>query len=114
MFLEIQKDGEQRVSPIEPWRQLLLDAADYIECHGWVRARIGTAGGPVCAVGAMWMAFQGNIPTKGDWDTGRSIDDAMNYLGAYVRTFGYREVATFNDARSGSEVIAAMRSCAFS
>jgi hypothetical protein len=42
---------EQRVA-IEPWRQELLDAADYIETHGWCRgmARMGSA---VCAIEAL-------------------------------------------------------------
>ena len=42
---------EQRVA-IEPWRQELLDAADYIETHGWCRgmARMGSA---VCVLEAL-------------------------------------------------------------
>jgi hypothetical protein len=42
---------EQKVA-IEPWRQVLLDAADYIETHGWSQG-LSRQGSAVCAMEAI-------------------------------------------------------------
>ena len=110
MFLETKREGEAKT--VESWRQLLLDAADYIEAHGWVKNRIGTTGAAVCAVGAIWMAFQGDIPTHGRWGTGRVIDVAFDRLTQHVKELGFRGPSYFNDASTKSKVLAEMRACA--
>ena len=35
MFVEEKHEGAAPVVVLERWRQVLLDAADYIEWHGW-------------------------------------------------------------------------------
>lgn len=37
----------------EPWRQVLLDAADYIEAHGWCQNALEDHDGSVCVLGAI-------------------------------------------------------------
>lgn len=39
--------------PLEPWQQLLLDAADLLEQKGWCRGAYETNEGRHCAVGAI-------------------------------------------------------------
>ena len=80
----------------------------------WHRWSLGTEGGPVCAVGGLWMAFQGNIPAIGNWNTGRSIDEAYGHLSHHVSKIGHYCLATWNDAegRTKEEVAATLRAVA--
>lgn len=50
MFVE---SGRVTEVTLEPWRQVLLDAADYIETYGWCQHDIRDEQGRVCIVGAM-------------------------------------------------------------
>jgi hypothetical protein len=50
MFLDEKKAGEQKVDAAS---KLLLDAADYIDVHGWCQNAPISAVGTVCAMGAM-------------------------------------------------------------
>ena len=112
MFVETKREGE---TTIEPWRKVLLDAADYIEKHGWCQGRIGNAGESVCAVGAMWMAFDGTIPKQANWVKDRAVDQAYRAMCNYVMCNYVRSYpAEWNDepGRTAAEVTAAMRECA--
>jgi hypothetical protein len=40
---------------IEPWRQVMLDAADILECDGWIRGAYQKPEG-YCAIGALRKA----------------------------------------------------------
>lgn len=42
---------------LEPWQQLLLDGADYIEKHGWCQHALRTNEGRVCVRGALVSAI---------------------------------------------------------
>lgn len=114
MFLETKKDGEVQAKTIEPWRQLLMDAARYIDRHGWCQRRIGTAGGHACAVGALWMAYQGSMPRTPEWDKHPVMSDAVEKLCIAVKASPFGGVAQWNDThgRVQDEVVSAMRACA--
>ena len=42
--------------PLEPWRRRLLDAADYIEAHGWCQGTHSDEHGKVCVVEAITLS----------------------------------------------------------
>jgi hypothetical protein len=66
---------------LEPWQQILIDAADIIEKHGWIKDRYHTVHG-YCAVGAIMkvggydvrrnQSIHGNLPPV--------VKDAMTQL----------------------------------
>ena len=82
---------------IEPWRGVLLIAADYIEQHGWCQGG-WTDGERVCALQA--IRLQDSLYGS----------NAQNKL----RDFLGRDVATWNDrkGRTQQEVTATLRACA--
>ncbi len=57
MFVETKRAGEA-ATVTEPWRSLLLDAADYIEKNGWCQGE-WYQDGRVCAMGAMTQCSSG-------------------------------------------------------
>lgn len=83
----------------EPWRQVLLDAADYIEAHGWSQGCWSRNGMP-CALWAI-------IKIGADHDL-----VAMAQMGMEKRIGG--KVAKWNDApgRTSTEVCATLREVA--
>jgi len=102
MFLDPKKDGEQTTKTLEPWRQLLLDAADYMEVHGHCINVSQNDKGAVCIIGALDA-----VKTSSCWSDGLFAMD-----GFLRRTTIYRSSEDFNDTHTGPEVIAAMRACA--
>jgi hypothetical protein len=111
MFLDEKKVGEDKVT-LEPWRKALLDAADYIEEHGWCQGSLTSDGGRVCAGGAVLMAHSGSLTTN--YPLGSVPDKAIYMLEKYVDASHYFGIASWNDAkeRTKGEVVAAMRGCA--
>lgn len=53
MFQEDRSVGPAVVTPIEPWRQVLLDAAQRIRERGWCRGTVCDSKGRNCAIGAI-------------------------------------------------------------
>jgi hypothetical protein len=54
MFLYDPKEAETKPEvQLEPWRQHLLDAAQYIREHGWCQRTIRDEEGRVCLIGAL-------------------------------------------------------------
>ena len=97
MFVETKKEGEAP-SQFEPWRQLLLNAADYIEIYGWCQNQ-RSLDGRVCAIGAIEAVAYGQSK-----DAARRA--LIEYLGECI--------VVWNDApgQTEVEVVAAMRDCA--
>ncbi len=61
MFLEEKKLGENQVT-LEPWRQILLEAAEELDRSGWCQGLMFDTEGRRCAAGAMaavWAALLG-------------------------------------------------------
>jgi hypothetical protein len=94
-----KKQPDPEIS-IEPWRQLLLDAADYIEVNGWCQKTVQDYEGRVCAVGAMLCVLpQGN----------KNFDKAFTKLQSAV---GLIPIWNDNCNRTKEQVIAKMREVA--
>ena len=97
---------EQKVA-IEPWRQALLDAADYIETHGWSRG-LPRQGSAVCALEAIRRSV----------GRGRARVEAMDHLGRlFAPSFlepSRWDVAMWNDlaGQTKANVVATMRAVA--
>src|SRR5258708_4656055 len=76
----------------EPWRKVLMDAADYIQAHGWWNngavslwrdllclSRAGTKRGGVCAIIAL-----GRVDTGGAKDWVVAYDKLRAFLGMHI------------------------------
>lgn len=83
---------------LEPWRQSLLDAADYIERVGWCQGIPINARGNVCISQAL------NKVTQGDLERWK----AFQHLYAYLDT---RLLTIWNDGadRTKEEVLTTLR-----
>jgi hypothetical protein len=103
MFVEEKRQGEVAV-PLEPWRQVLLDAADSIERLGWIQHALGTGSGPRCVLGA--IHFAGAERGSGWLWTGTI--DAVTKMHAAL---GRNNLPVWNDApgRTKDEVLALLR-----
>lgn len=97
----------------EPWRQLLLDAADYMETHGHCKGNFENTLGQVCFYGALkkvcgWDTETHNVLTP---------DEKILFMDAVCKVklcFPGRDMVVWNDApeRTGEDVIAVMREVA--
>ncbi len=87
---------------VEAWRQVLLDAAEYIRVHGHCKGEGIARDGRVCSIGAIFSVAD----TDSTWL-------AQHHLAAYLRRSG-EFIVSFNDApeRTADEVIAALRAAA--
>lgn len=82
---------------LEPWRKVLLDAADYIEAHGWRQNSYGLEPhGSTCMVGAIFRV-------------GGTMSGALHRIDARCLPYA----SAWNDApgRTAAEVCAALRAC---
>lgn len=99
---------ETKPAIAEPWRRVLMDAADRIEWLGWTTsAAQKNPPGAVCAVLAMPC---GDMAAK---------DDAIEHLAHYLGNeglIGRGCIYRWNDApgRAAAEVCATLRACAAS
>ena len=100
MFVEEKREKVPRRVVLEPWRRVLLDAADYIEGHGWCQHEMYN-GGKVCALGAIVVASRKFAHNDGG--AGRRM---VEYLAGPVHLW--------NDApsRTQREVTDGLRACA--
>jgi hypothetical protein len=78
---------------------VLNQAADYLEQHGWIQGGLGTPDGPRCVAGAI-----------GGLERGRFCEAWL----AFTRYLKPEHPATWNDApgRTKGEVVAALRAAA--
>jgi hypothetical protein len=111
MFLDEKKIGEVKVAA-EPWRQMLLDAADYIDVHGWCQKQPLNKHGNVCAVGAVYAVDNSLGVLTGKATTGSVMaSEALERLRKYT---GSSTVWLWNDKpwRTKEEVVFVIRECA--
>jgi hypothetical protein len=102
MYVEEKKLGE---TEIDEAGKILLDAADYIERHGWCQNVYANEFGNVCVMGALLHFVQWP-----DYPEGRA-KEIMPRLTKYL---GVTRVDNWNDApgRTKEEVVAALRGAA--
>ena len=106
-FVEAKPEVE-----LEPWRRVLLDAAQYIREHGWCQNSVRTDDGRVCAIGAIGMAYDAAFHNSRCCEIAIT---AMNHLDATLARKGHLpDIVKFNDApgRTAEEVARAMEECA--
>lgn len=96
---------ETKTTTLEPWRRLLLDAADYMETHGHCKANFWDAEGQVCLAGAIL-----SVQKVGD------VDNCYRAWRALQAATGAYDMILWNDApeRTAAEVIQTMREVALS
>lgn len=108
MFVDEKPQGEVQTptTPVlEPWRQLLLDAADVMEHFGKCNGNYYDEMGHVCVLGAIYRA---TFAPPTSW-----IHDGLGLRAALkFRNFVGMSPDRFNDAHTQAEVLAAMRACA--
>jgi hypothetical protein len=112
MFLDEKKLGEQKVV-LEPWRQALFNAADYIDEHGWCQGKIRDCDGSVCALGAIFAVGSLN---EGGQALSRAGIGAIVHMSDYIND-GSRmiySIESWNDMhiRTKDDVTSALRGCA--
>jgi len=108
MYVEEKKLGETNIDNVG---QVLLEAADYIEWHGWCQhIAIGPAG-KLCAVGALLHVAIPNIKHSTVWEMSPLALSAFAKLRRYLGTDG---IESWNDTRGRTkdEVVAALRAAA--
>src|SRR5262245_43210550 len=91
----------------EPWREVLLKAADLIEKHGLSKRCLERPDGSLCIMGAINMAMYGkSFVINDDPVRAKAIDRMDDFCGA---TF-----IQFNNARhtTKDDIVAKMRECA--
>ena len=90
---------------------VLRHAARIIEERGWCQGYFGTSSGPVCALGAVYAAGNGDpIPTYTTQRQWEAIDALRDYLDVLM----IPDISHWNDmqGRTAAEVIAALRAAA--
>jgi hypothetical protein len=87
--------------PVELWRKIMLDAANYIDAHGLHKGAF-RGGRSVCAMGAM--------AEVGDCLPFDVINEALDRLTLFING----SIPFWNDApsRTKADVVATMRACA--
>lgn len=102
----------------EPWRKVLMDAADYIEAHGWCQHSVATDDGRACLNGAIKIAG-GMNPQASNWRDYPAVIIATEAMRSRVGLpdqyfAGHRDATLWNDTpgRTAAEVCNALRECA--
>ncbi len=98
------KEWEKPAVKLEPWQQVLLEAALYLNTHGWTRGTFKNQLGQVCIMGA----FACIVPDMPDRQA--AIFTALCEFERYVG----QSTASWNDQphRTKEEVIAALEGAA--
>lgn len=104
-FLETKREGEAQTIPgKEPWRELLLKAADEMERRGHCVGEYMDKAGAVCIIGALRTIEK--IPFEGPPTP--DVNLAVRKFGSFVE----EPAIMFNDNHTQSEVLATIRACA--
>jgi hypothetical protein len=103
MYLEEKKLGETNIDNIG---KVLLDAADYIERHGWIQRTYKTNAGKVCATGAIVLSS----PRGPDFP----VPVIINATARLKKYLGVDHIPVWNDTpgRTKDEIVAALRGAA--
>ncbi len=115
MLYDKRWDKLEAAVELEPWRQLLLEAADVIEQRGWCRHTRMNSRGEVCAVGAILSARWGfDRLDWGSWYDDEPTREAVLNLRARVASGTISGVGGWNDTpdRTKDEVVAMLRDVA--
>lgn len=102
-----KKWDQQQTKTLEPWRQVLLDAADLIEKNGKAEGTF-TRKGAYCAVGAISQAERGKCTASSTLGT-IFTSEALRRLYQYLEF----DVIEWSDTSSKEHVIETMRNCAY-
>lgn len=110
MFVDDKKLGEQQTETTEPWRLILLKAADLIEQCGHCKNAVVDSTGAMCMGGAINMADTGNPFTVGC--RSEAGEEAAQQLHKFCR---YNFVV-YNNARltTAADAVEKLRACAHS
>lgn len=124
MFVETKRDGESITPPQEPWRDLMLKAADLIDRYGLAKGHLVDEQGQMCVRGALLVAG-GATPLRGGGLLGcRTCDqysEADHHFCRYViDQLGLFSYDPFNASalwnnhpdRTKAEVVTELRRCA--
>ncbi len=104
MYLELKQPGEAPIAPpptLDPWRQLLLEAAVLIERKGWCQKHLMDVKGRMCTIGAMTSVWD----LESDWNMD-VISLAQDKLTAVV---GPLVEWNDTDGRTKAEVVEVLR-----
>lgn len=77
-------------------KQDLLDAATYIEDHGWAQNNLESPSGEVCLLGALYTIIYGSVKNSYHVDT-VSIERESQVQYALKKIVGSSALATWND-----------------
>lgn len=114
MYLEDKHSGYglKTTKPLEPWRKLLLDAAERIELRGWCQHNECDGRGRVCILGAIYNTRPGRGGMQISSGSRHQIDpDVFRRL---EKRMGGKGIATWNDDyyRTQAEVVKLLREVA--
>jgi hypothetical protein len=103
MYVEEKKLSEAEIDEVG---KILLDAADYIERHGWCQKAYQNGLGNVCIIGALSQVVQ--------WPDDRQGRVIMEISPRLKKYLGATRVDNWNDAlgRTKEQVVAALRGAA--
>lgn len=95
----------KKADTVEPWREVLLRAAELIQVRGHAKYALENKQGNLCVVGALCLAATGN-----SYSHNAASTDALIRMDAACNG----DVLKFNNApdRTIGEVIVALRNCA--
>ncbi len=107
MLYDKRWDVEPEVK-LEPWRQMLLDAADLLERDGWCQGAYQDDDGHHCALGALDAVFGSKTSFKAiDWSAYARVNERLQDAVGL-------QIVHWNDAkgRTAEEVISTLRKIA--
>jgi hypothetical protein len=108
MYVEEKKQGETNIDDVG---KVLLDAADYIERHGWCQHIYQDHAGKVCAAGALLHVA---IPDTYHPTVREKASLALLALAKLKKYLGTDWIGSWNDmrGRTKEQVVAALRGAA--
>ena len=120
MLYDPKWNAETETNPDEPWRALLLRAAEVIEERGWTQGSYCDGDGGVCAMGAISVGAgypPESIDGLANYVSGKAVMKLIKVIdpqGKFVDRIG--SIPDWNDTRGRTkeEVIAALRTAAAS
>ena len=112
MYVEEKKLGETNIDNVG---MVLLEAADYIEWHGWCQDRVESPGGAVCALGAICHATNDLVAQRLlAFSPPNILARLKKVIGVARLDESWHDIQNWNDApgRTKEEVVAALRGAA--
>jgi len=111
MLLNLLWSNKKTEAEIEPWRKVLLDAADLIEARGAARYTLEDADGSLCIMGAVNVAVTGDAWTNGFQEP--AAQEARDHFCISIgEPASWSACCEFNNHHPKSEIVAALRAAA--